>query len=304
MNQTQLASIITKVLGNNTKRNDEIIIRCPYCNHRKHKLSINLLNYKWHCWVCNIKGVGVQKLFKKVGASYQDLQDLSKLVKKTIHTTFVKKDEKQITLPLEFQPIATGNPRDPEFRNAARYLKNRGLSKIDILRHNIGYCSSGSYKGYIIIPSYDAEGNLNYFVGRSYYKTDFPHKNPPASKNVIGFDMLINWNEDINICEGAFDAFGIGENTIPIFGKFMPKKLKTKLVQERPERVNVILDRDATDSALDIAKHLLDNNIDTYLIRVPEGQDPGDIGKEQMKDLIDCSIPLSLMQIMEMKFEL
>ena len=302
MKQKRLEAIISKVLGDNTKRNDEIIVRCPYCNHRKHKLSINLLNYKWHCWVCNVKGVGLQKLFKKGGGSYQDIQDANLVTGKPTNEKVVV--EKQIALPYEFQPIATGNPRDPEFRNAAMYLKRRGLTKIDILRHNIGYCSTGSYKGYIIIPSYDGEGNLNYYVGRSYYKSDFPHKNPTASKNVIGFDMLVDWEEDINICEGAFDAFGIGDNTIPIFGKFMPKKLKAKLIEKRPSRVNVILDRDATEAALDVSQHLLDNNIDAYLVQVPEGSDPGDLGVDKMKQLIDYAEPLNLMKIMEMKFEL
>ena len=302
MKQIRLENIIAKVLGSNTKRNDEIIVRCPYCNHRKHKLSINLLNYKWHCWVCNVKGVGLQKLFKKVCATYQDIQDVTLATGKPIQKQ--QTEEKQVSLPFEFQPIVTGNPRDPEFKNAIRYLKNRGLTKIDILRHNIGFCTAGQYKGYIIIPSYDADGILNYFVGRSYYETDFPHKNPPTTKNVIGFDMLINWEQDINICEGVFDAFGIGENTIPIFGKFMPKKLTAKLIEKKPNRVNVILDRDATEAALDVSQHLLNNNIDVYLVEVPTGTDPGDIGKDKMKELIDYALPLNLRKILELKFEL
>ena len=41
----------------------------------------------------------------------------------------------------------------------------------DILKHNIGYCDEGKYSNRIIIPSYDSDGQLNFFVGRDFYKS-------------------------------------------------------------------------------------------------------------------------------------
>ena len=38
------------------------------------------------------------------------------------------------------------------------YLRNRGITKGDILRYGIGYCDSGLYSNRVIIPSYDSDG--------------------------------------------------------------------------------------------------------------------------------------------------
>ena len=48
----------------------------------------------------------------------------------------------------------------------------------------------------IIIPSYNEDGILNYFVSRAFYDSNYKHKNPNVSKDIIGFDMIINWEKD------------------------------------------------------------------------------------------------------------
>jgi len=304
--ENKVINLINNVFDNDTKRRtNEILIKCPYCNHKKYKLSINTKTLQWHCWVCNKKGVGFKYLFKKVNASHNHLIKANELKPDVgFNTLNSASKELKLSLPLEFQPLITGSARDPEFKNAAKYLRKRGLNKIDILRHNIGYCSSGPYKGFIIIPSYDSEGDLNYFVGRTYYNSDFKHKNPKASKNVIGFDMLINWEEDINICEGAFDAIAIGENTIPLFGKFMLKQLKDKILKNKPERINIILDKDASEAAIELSQHLIAQNIPTYFIELPSDKDPSELGREKMRDIIDYTEPLNLTKILEIKLGL
>ncbi len=104
----------------------------------------------------------------------------------------VEKQQTFLALPLEYIPILEGNMRSPDFRNAVSYLKKRGIEKYDILRHSIGYCESGEYGGMIIIPSYDSSGELNYFTARSFYDTDFKHKNPKVSKDIIGIRKIKN----------------------------------------------------------------------------------------------------------------
>jgi len=290
-------------MGSGITRNDEVVVKCPYCKHRKHKLSINLLSYKWHCWVCGIKGIGFNKIFKFNKASSEDIRSAAEIC--NIYPPKLSKViDEHVALPLEFVPIVSGNTSDPEFRNAFKYLQRRGLTKIDILRHNVGFCPSGMYKGYIIIPSYGHDGILNYFVGRSYYETTFPHKNPKASKNVVGFELLINWDEPINICEGAFDVFAIGENTIPLFGKFLPRVLDRSIIENKVSRVNIILDKDAIKTSLALATKLLSCNIDVHIVDLPEDSDPSDLGKEGMKKLIDESKSMDLTRILEMQFEL
>ena len=302
MKNRQLINLLESVLGTAKNSGNESTFHCPYCNHHKKKLVINTITEKWHCWVCGVKGIGVERIFKKLGA-YDKIPKLKSISKIKLN---IKNEEKSthVSLPIEFIPLVNGSPSSPEFRNAARYIKSRGLTKIDVLRYNIGYCESGPYSGMVIIPSYDEEGVLNYFVGRSYYNTDFKHKNPKVSKDVIGLELLVNWNKSINICEGVFDAITIGENSIPIFGKFLPKKLKAKIKEKKVKKVNIVLDNDARKEAIELCEYLMAEDIDVRMVDIPEDSDPNEMGREKIKNLIENTPSLDFRKIVEMKFGL
>tara|TARA_R100000315_G_C5230992_1_gene142028 strand:- start:311 stop:1219 length:909 start_codon:yes stop_codon:yes gene_type:complete len=302
MKNRQLINLLESILGSSKTSGNESTFSCPYCNHHKKKLVINTVTEKWHCWVCGVKGIGVERIFKKLGA-FDKISKLKNISKIKITTKSKEKNE-HVSLPIEFIPLVNGSPSSPEFRNAARYIKSRGLTKIDVLRYNIGYCESGPYSGMVIIPSYDEEGILNYFVGRSYYNTDFKHKNPKVSKDVIGLELLVNWNKSINICEGVFDAITIGENSIPIFGKFLPKKLKAKIKEKKVKKVNIVLDNDARKEAIELCEYLMAEDIDVRMVDIPEDSDPNEMGREKIKNLIENTPSLDFRKIVEMKFGL
>jgi DNA primase len=154
----------------------------------------------------------------------------------------------------------------------------RGITDIDILRYSIGYCPNGDYSNRIIIPSYDADGKLNYFMARDMFpNSKFKYKNPPMSKDTVGFELFINWNEPIVLCEGAFDAISIRNNAIPLFGKFPSKTLVKRLVEKKVRKVYVALDEDAKQDAIKLSKFLMDYGIDTYLLNMKD-KDPSELG--------------------------
>jgi len=303
MNKSRrLLNLFESVLGKSMTSGNEATFSCPYCNHHKKKLVINVITQKWHCWVCGVKGVGAERIFKKIGAAgkIKELHSLTGVKRKTDNS----KDIQHVALPLEFKPMVNGSVNNPEFRNAAKYLKSRGITKTDVLRYNIGFCDSGQYNGMVIIPSYNKEGILNYFVGRSYYDTDFKHKNPKTSKDVVGFEMLINWKEDINICEGVFDAIAIGENSIPIFGKFLPKSLRSTIKENDVKRVNILLDSDAKNESIKLCEYLQSENIDVRIIEMKDDEDPSTLGHEKITKLISKSKTVDFAKLLEMKFGL
>jgi DNA primase len=303
MNKSRrLLNLFESVLGKSMTSGNEATFSCPYCNHHKKKLVINVITQKWHCWVCGVKGVGAERIFKKIGAAgkIKELHSLTGVKRKTDDS----KDIQHVALPLEFKPMVNGSVNNPEFRNAAKYLKSRGITKTDVLRYNIGFCDSGQYNGMVIIPSYNKEGILNYFVGRSYYDTDFKHKNPKTSKDVVGFEMLINWKEDINICEGVFDAIAIGENSIPIFGKFLPKSLRSTIKENDVKRVNILLDSDAKNESIKLCEYLQSENIDVRIIEMKDDEDPSTLGHEKITKLISKSKTVDFAKLLEMKFGL
>ena len=73
------------------------------------------------------------------------------------------------------------------------------------------------YGSRIVIPSFGSSGYPNYFVARTYCESRLKYKNPPASKNIVFNDLFINWNTDLTIVEGVFDAIVAG-NAVPILG--------------------------------------------------------------------------------------
>ena len=299
MSNIRIISLLEGVLGRGKINNDEVSFNCPYCNHHKKKLSINIISQKWQCWVCGKKGRKIYSIFKKVNTSPEKIKKYYDLVGDAIPTQKLT-SEKILGLPNEFIPILEGNKNSPDFRNAFRYIMKRGFSKYDILRYNIGYCEDGPYSGMIIIPSYDCDGELNYFTGRSFYDTDFKHKNPQVSKDIIGFDLLINWNKPITIVEGPIDAMTVDNNSIPLFGKLMSSELKKKIVEKRVGRINIVLDDDAKSDAIRLSEYFIGHGIDVHLVDMP-GKDPNELGREEINRLIDSTKPLSFEKIMEYK---
>jgi len=230
--------------------------------------------------VCNAKGRKLYTLFKKVGATITQLKDLATQTDSYIPIT--DKADEHVSLPAEFQLILNGNKTNPEFRNALMYLKNRGITREDIVRYGIGYCETGPYSKMLIIPSYDKDGKLNFFTGRSYYKdSTFKHKNPKVSKDIIGFELFINWQEPITIVEGVFDAMAVKRNAIPLFGKIILDNLKKQVIEHNVKDIYIALDTDARKKALDICQYFIDNGINVYLIELGD-KDPSDLGYSNM----------------------
>ena len=182
-------------------------------------------------------------------------------------------------------------------------LKKRGISREDILRYNIGYCETGSYSKMVIIPSYDKDGILNFFTGRSYYNNaPFKHKNPKVSKDIIGFELYINWKQPITVVEGVFDALAVRRNAIPLFGKIVLEKLKKTIVENNVKSINIALDKDARAKALQSCEYFINNGVAVTLIDLQD-EDPSDLGFSRITTVIQDSKYLTPYQLMEMKIK-
>ena len=178
-------------------------------------------------------------------------------------------------------------------------MKGRGIGIHDILRYRIGYCRKGLYHGKIIIPSYDANGSLNYFVARAYYDEDvYKHKNPPTSKDIIGFELHINWNLPIILVEGAFDAITIKRNVIPLFGKTISNTLKRRIVEKGVKEIYICLDKDAKKQALETASYFMNNGLDVYFVDLTS-KDPNELGFENTKSLLERTPRMTQEYLME-----
>jgi len=303
-----LVSLVNSVLGagkRTSKGNHSY--NCPFCNHHKPKLEINFTedkegNNPWHCWSCDKKGRKLRSLLKQLKATPDQFAQLQKLVKSGYEVQNIEVEEKILELPKEYKNIIGNNGIIS--RHALAYLKRRNITEDDILKYNIGYCEYGPYADRVVIPSYDSEGKLNYFTSRTFKKDVYQtYKNPDTSRNIIPFELFINWDLPIILCEGPFDALAIKRNVIPLLGKNIQSNLMKKLVSSRVKKIYLALDADALKQSLKFCEILLNEGKEVHLIELP-GKDPSEMGFEDFTNLIQKSIPLNQFSLMEKKIML
>ena len=303
MSKFAIITLLESFLGTGkVNSNDNVAFHCPFCNHHKKKLEVNVSSQRWHCWVCNASGRKIAILARKFKVDRLKISKLIQLTNDIDHLpSRTTTDTPVVSLPSEFRPLWHFDKGSPEYRNAVFYLRNRNIDIYDILKYRIGYADKGVYSGKIIIPSFDANGNLNYFVSRAYYKEDLQkHRNPNISKDIIGFELHVNWNMPIVLVEGAFDAIAIKRNAIPLFGKTISNTLKKRIVERNVKSIYICLDNDAKKQAIEAADYFISNGIDVHLVDLPES-DPSELGFKKIQNMIDSTYKLSPEKLMQEK---
>jgi len=202
--------------------------------------------------------------------------------------------EKVLELPEEF--ISLVNKDIPLASLPARqYLYSRGLTKADICNYKVGYCGKGEYEGYVIIPSFNMEGNINFFVARNFANSWKTYMNPRVPRNAMIFnELFLNFREDLVVVEGVFDAVNAGNNSVPLLGSTLSEqsKLLQKIVKyDTP--VYVALDHDAEKKSMRIIKKLLEYGIEVFKVDTSGFKDVGEMSKKQFNDRKQIAIPMN-----------
>jgi DNA primase len=281
MSSNILLGFIENVLGKSHKRaRENYAFTCPKCNHHKPKLEVNLHTDEngqnpFECWVCGFKGRTIKSLLKQLQVPAEQAYEILKYVRKGDEVGYAPTSV--VELPKEFQPVYNITSTNIIGNKVKRYLYNRGFTDRDFLKYNIGYCTSGEYAGRIIVPSYNENNQLNFFVARTYENAYHKYRNPESSKDIIGFENLINWNQPIILVEGVFDAIAVKRNAIPILGKTLSKSLLTKIVGSRVEDIYIALDRDAFKKAIEYTEKFLNMGKRVYLVDMQD-KDPSEMG--------------------------
>ena len=282
-------SIITSFLGKSYKSNNEHLFQCPFCKHHKRKFSVNIQRGVYKCWVCDEKGRNLYRLVRKFGSQKDreswkafsgektDLNAFGNLFEDPEEDNF----EQIIEMPPNFHTL-TGNV---QFRPPLQYLEKRGISRKDILKWKIGFCSDGPFKGRIIIPSFNENGDLNYFIARTFTDDYRRYKNPPVSRDIVFNELYVDFDKEVTIVEGAFDAVK-ADNAVPILGSTIREtsRLFKKIVQNNTP-VLLALDPDAKYKAENIKRLLFKYGIEVRELQYDDERDVGDMSKEEVEKL-------------------
>lgn len=307
----QIEALLSSFLGNpknEINEDTQLQFPCPRCieengikEAKKYNLEVNLQKQVFNCWKCSsvhdeMHG-SILKLIKLYGNEtiLNEYKSLIKTLKENklynLHYSCDdfnierKCENPSVKLPINYHRI---NGYDGLIPNQViDYLKSRNINQEIINEFNIGFTTFDKNNiktsNRIIIPSYNEFDELNYWTGRNY--DNYPHAqkyyNPTIErKNIIFNENKIQWDCDITLVEGPFDHI-VTPNSIPLLGKKIKTdfKIYEKLMEKANAKVNIFLDGDAENDAIEIYKLL--NHDKLYnkirLIPVDNALDPSKI---------------------------
>jgi hypothetical protein len=217
----KLYNILTVFLGESKNGYSEGQMQyqfpCPHCiekyghqEARKYNLEVSFTKGGvYQCWKCSSEGddlmhgsikklirlFGNEKLLDEYTSVIHSIKDseLYKLHFSDFDRTIIEREV--LKLPTSFKFF---NENERNNYGALKYLQNRGIGWDIIEKYKIGYTEKeeenkkGSFR--IIIPSYNALGELNYWVGRDYlpksekYAQRLKYDNPKVEKKTIIFN--------------------------------------------------------------------------------------------------------------------
>ena len=280
-------SILKEILGPyRIERKGQYLFQCPNpsCRHHKPKLAINL-NSGGKCWICDMRSPNLRFFVKRFGNRDQLAQwdkitgeiDLSNKRASPLDRPEEIEERVQVNLPPEFRSLTSnagiaGSP-------AMKYLTNRGIDEQDIIRWKIGFANEGKYRDRIIIPSFNLDGDLDYFIARTYTDDWIKYLNPDHKHDIVFNELFIDWHEDVVLVEGVFDAIVAG-NAIPLLTSTLREesKLFSALVKHNPD-VYLALDPDAKRKEQKIALKLKEYGLNVFKIEVEPYADVGKMSK-------------------------
>ncbi len=210
-------------------------------------------------------------------------------------------DESQrpvIQLPSDFTLLALSSKRDPDVRACLNYVLSRGLSERDLWFYKIGVSDDIRWRRRVIVPSFDRDGRLNYYVGRAIDQKRRPKYDSPDidDKAPIVFNEInVDWTKLLVLCEGAFDSFKCGDNSVPLLGSSLNEKsaLFSAIITNKTP-VALALDADMLQKKVPrIAKKLSVYDVDVKVVDVSPWSDPGSMTKQEFKTALRAAKPLS-----------
>jgi hypothetical protein len=181
-----------------------------------------------------------------------------------------------LRLPEGFRLIAASSDRAAS--RAREYLVERGLSERDMWRYRLGVANEDRWRDRVIVPSFDAVGELNFFTGRALVRGISRYENCDADRNDVVFGELdIDWHRRVILCEGPFDSFKCGENAVPLLGSTLAED--TALMDAM-----LALDAELAVRTQAIGRRLTQYGLDVVVVDLGGHHDPGEMTRTEFAE--------------------
>jgi hypothetical protein len=296
-----------------------IAVRCPFCgvSDTSQHMTIALNGKGWKCWrnpthrgrdpvrlLSGLLHMGPDQVRALLGPEFVTLpDDLAASVRAKYASRRVddlgpvKQPELRevLSLPEEFKWLDSG----PAAKRYVEYLENRGFLRSNIFRfserYRLRFAVAGPFFGRIIFPLYDGPSLIGW-TGRSIYPSEkLRYKSHGSLQQLLWYDELRQSKAKVIVlCEGPFDALKVRElgrcygivatcffTSAPTEGQI--DRLYTLLPRFK-ERL-LILDREATQASLQVAKSL--TQLDIKVRWLPAGvKDPGELNMPGLISLV------------------
>lgn len=314
----QFTDYVEKVFGSSITTKNNISVVCPICFRNKgngyanKKLAIrtNSKNHYPKCWVCDFRSKNLCYLIKTfypnhyneyienyLDSDFLDVEDENKE-----ETT-----EQEIKLPFGCKLLAENQNTKQGFKYL-NYLKKRNSSDdTELWKWKFLYTLDDKEQlNRIIIPSFDSEGYLNFYTGRSLYRDGWDkYKNSNHDKRTIIFNEInIDWTKPLTLVEGPFDLLKCNNNASCLLGSSLDiNHYLMQMIVLNSTPVVLALDPEAINSTRKIAKNLLDYGIEVEMIDIPNGIDVGAMSKLEFMDLYNKRKPLNKKELLLQKIK-
>lgn len=288
-------AFIESVFGkaNVSRDTRNVAVWCPTCastDKNKRKLVIRTDNDMCHCWVCGFKAKSLGPLLRKFARVR--LEEYKERFSPTTYVGSLEGDDackvEKLVLPVGFRLLALAPSHDLSAKAAKNYIFKRGLGEQDLWRYKFGVADEKELLNRVIVPSFDATGELNFYVARAIGRAKPKYHNSTVARTDMIFNELnIDWTKRLVICEGAFDMVKCGDNATPLLGSDLTEEyaLFDKIVTNGTP-VALALDNDMEHKNHRFAQRLAGYDIDVVMVNLGDNHDPGDMTKKKFAEAL------------------
>lgn len=276
MNKETIKNFLDEYFPNYEKNGREYVFSSPFFADRGKRLYVNCDTGKWIDFHEGKGGNFPSFVAEYLGVTYSDAckileSDFTTTITKTIDVRDIiasmkddvkeeAKEEVEEPEPLDVHPVMFDEAEelDDDGEEAYRYLKSRSISV-----NGLGYFprSDKNYSGRIFVPFYE-NGELVYFLARSYTGSELRYKNPAG----LSTDVIFNYDniyDTVFIFEGVFDALSLDNYPGTAILSNRMKEGQARKLMEIKTLKNIVFVPDK-DSEPETRKLILENLIKNY----------------------------------------